>query len=115
MTLIQIALIVLVITALGGVASAGFRARGANPPMALAIVHGLVAASSLVLLAAAGLVDGFSTALAIGLGLLVVSALGGFVLFATHLGKRLISLRLTLVHGGISVAGFAAVAVAAFA
>jgi len=113
MSLITIAVIVLALTALGGVASAAFRARGSNPPMWLAIIHGVAAASGLALLVAAGLVEGFDPALAWGLGLLVVSALGGFILFGTHLRKKLISGRLTVVHAGISVAGFVLVSVAA--
>lgn len=113
MSLIIIAVIVLALTALGGVASAAFRARGSNPPMWLAIVHGIAAASGLALLVASGLVEGFDTALAWGLGLLVVSALGGFILFGTHLRQKLISGPLVVVHGLISVAGFVLVVVAA--
>lgn len=115
MTILQIAVVLLVVTALGGVASALYRFRGSNPPLALGTVHGIVAASSLVTLIAAGVVEGFSTTLTIGLGLLVVSALGGFVLYATHLRRKLISLPITVVHALISVSGFAAVGVAAFA
>lgn len=115
MSLITIALIVLTLTALGGVAAAAFRARGSNPPMWLGTVHGVAAASGLILLVAAGLVDGFGTALAWGLGILVVSALGGFVLYGTHLRKKLISGPLVVVHASISVTGFVFVAVAALA
>lgn len=115
MSLLLISLIVLAVTAIGGVAAASFRARGSNPPMWLASVHGLAAASGLVLLVSAGVVEGFSVALSWGLGLLVVSALGGFVLFGTHLREKLIYAPLVLVHGLISVAGFLAVSVAAFA
>lgn len=115
MSLLLVAVIVLALTAVGGVVAASFRARGSNPPMWLAVIHGVAAASGLVLLVAAGLLDGFGVALSWGLGLLVISALGGFVLFGTHLREKLIYAPLVLVHGLISVAGFLAVSVAAFA
>lgn len=114
MTILQTAVILLAITALGGIASALYRFRGSNPPIALGTVHGVVAASSLVTLAVAGVVEGFSTLLIVGLALLVAAALGGFVLYATHLRKKLISLPITVVHALISVSGAAAVGVAAF-
>lgn len=115
MTILFAALIVLAVTALGGLAAAAFRARGSNPPMWLAIIHGVAAASGLVLLSVSGVLEGFSTPLAVGLGLLVVSALGGFVLFGTHLRAQIIHGPLVLVHGLISFSGFLAVVVAAFA
>lgn len=115
MTILQIAVILIAVTALGGIANALYRFRGSNPPLVVGTVHGVVAATSLITLAAAGILEGFSTLLIVGLALLVVSAIGGFVLYATHLRKKLISLPITIVHALISVSGAAAVGVAAFA
>lgn len=115
MSLLTTAIVVLAVTAVGGLVAASFRARGSNPPMWLGIVHGVAAATGLVLLVLSAAFEGLNTALAWGLGLLSVSALGGFVLFGTHLRKNLIHGPLVLVHGLISTSGFLAVVVSAFA
>lgn len=95
------------LAAVGGVALLALRARrDANPPLAVAVVHGLAAAAGLVLLIVAAVQQGFPTTLSISLGLFVVAALGGFVLFATHLRDKLLPLALGVVHGLAAVAGF---------
>ena len=102
-----IALILFAVAALGGLIMASIRLRGSNPPLALALVHGGVAAAGLVALVVAVLHAGASTsAPRIALALFVVAALGGFVLFATHLRKKNIPVPLMLIHAVVAVGGF---------
>jgi hypothetical protein len=94
------------IAALGGVTMAIIHFRGANPPVALAVVHGLFAASALVVLVI-GLLGGGTTTLAwIALVLFLIAALGGFYMFANHLrGQRLPS-PVVIIHGLAAVVAF---------
>jgi hypothetical protein len=108
------AAVVLAITAVGGLTAAVLRVRGgSNPPMPLALVHGAAGATGLVLLIIAGVADGFSGAHTVSLVLLVVAALGGFVLFAGHLRARLLPLPILAVHALVAVAGYVALVIAA--
>ena len=58
MSALTIAAILFGLGALGGIALFGLRLRGGNPPIALAMVHGLAAAAGLVTLAVAVLGGG---------------------------------------------------------
>lgn len=101
------AAIVLTLTAIGGLAAAGLRARsGANPPMPIALVHGGVGAVGLLLVIIAGVSNGFSDRHTLATVLLIVAALGGFLLFGTHLRERLISLPVILIHALVAVVGY---------
>ena len=102
-----VTLVLFAIAALGGLVLASIRLRGSNPPLALALVHGAVAAAGLVALIAAVLHASASpSSPRIALALFVVAALGGFVLFATHLRKRNIPVPLMLIHAVVAVGGF---------
>ena len=48
------------------------------------------------------------------LGLLVIAALGGFVLFSQHLRKTPLSIPLMVAHASLAVAGFVTLLVSAF-
>ena len=97
--MLTIAAILFGIAALGGVVLALMNER----PMILAIIHGLVAATSLVLLIIGVLQGGAGTLPAVALILFVVAALGGFVLFASHLRGRNLPKGLIYVHGLLAV------------
>jgi membrane protease YdiL (CAAX protease family) len=100
-------LVLFAVAALGGLVLASIRLRGKNPPLALALVHGAVAAAGLVALIVAVLHAGASAFLPrIALALFVIAALGGFVLFATHLRKKNIPVPLMLIHAVVAVGGF---------
>jgi hypothetical protein len=95
------------IAAAGGLALAGMRLSGKEvPPMWLAVVHGLVAASGLVALVVAVLGAGAPTTATIALVGFVVAALGGFALFANHLKGKALPIPLVLIHGGVAVVSF---------
>jgi hypothetical protein len=102
------AAIVFAVAALGGVTLAVLHFRGRTPPPTpLALLHGLLAATGLVLLIAAALtMPGFG-GLALGsLVVFVVAALGGFYLFSYHLRGKALPSPVVLIHGGAAVVGF---------
>jgi len=106
--LITWAAIVFAVAALGGATLATLHFRGRSPlPMPLALLHGLLAATGLVLLIAAALTQpGFGGLALAALVVFVVAALGGFYLFSFHLrGLRLPS-PVVLIHGGAAVVAF---------
>lgn len=100
------AIVVLAVAAMGGLVLASHAFAQKTPPMALAIVHGLFAASGLVLLilgvmkAATAGIGGWS------LGIFLVAALGGFTLFSFHLRKRPLPVPLVVVHALAAVTAF---------
>jgi hypothetical protein len=100
-----VALILFAVAAVGGLIMASIRFRGTNPPLALALVHGAVAAAGLVALIVAVL-HASASGPRIALVLFIVAALGGFVLFATHLRKKNIPVPLMLIHAVVAVGGF---------
>ena len=81
---------------------------GQLPPWAPVILHGLFAASGLlILLYAAFIAPGDApTPVLVAAGLLVVAALGGFVLVGNHLRGKLPPKPLAGIHALAAVAGF---------
>ena len=103
----RIPILLFAIAAVAGLTMAVMHFRNATPPRpVLAILHGLFAASGLVVLLLALLKVGLSGTPGIALGLLVVAALGGFGLLSYHMrGQRLPS-GLLVGHALLAVAGF---------
>ena len=80
-TMIQAAIALLALTAVGGLLMAIIRFSGRDrPPSWIAMLHGLLAASGLTLLLYAGLVGGMGGTGWLGVALLVLAALGGLYL-----------------------------------
>ncbi|HEX6636302.1 MAG TPA: hypothetical protein VF033_01495 [Steroidobacteraceae bacterium] len=105
--MIQLSLILFAVAALGGLTMAIMHFRGYSPPKtALAVLHGLFAASGLVVLLLALIKTGFGGKPGIALGLLVVAALGGFVLVSYHAKNQKLPSGLVAGHALIAVAGF---------
>lgn len=109
--MLNLALILFAVAAVFGLTLAiqHLKAQGGGgqpPALGLALLHGLFAASGLVLLVVAAL-RGTATGLAlVALGLFVVAALGGFYLFAQHAAKKPLPKPLLIVHGGAAVVAF---------
>lgn len=101
--------------ALGGVTMLAMRMKEKEVPMPLALGHGLLAATGLVLLVLAVLGGGGSTLTTVALVLFVAAALGGFVLFASHLKSGTFSLGLAWMHGGAAVVAFVLLLIGVFA
>ena len=103
------ALVLLGIAALGGLVMAVMRFRGTpRPPNWLAMLHGLLAASGLVLLINAAFTVGVPQLAQFALGLLVLAALGGAYINLQYHGKNLpLPIPVILLHAALAVAGFA--------
>lgn len=78
------------------------------PPLSAALLHGLFAASGLLILLYAAFLDpgAAPTPVLVAAGLLVVAALGGFVLVGHHLRGKLPPKPLAGIHALAAVAGF---------
>jgi len=107
-TLIETAVGLLAVTAVGGIVMAGMRFAGADrPPSWLAMLHGLLAGAGLTLLLYAGFAAGIPRLAWIGTGLLVLAALGGVYLNLTYHDKRMpLPKNIIVVHAVLAVAGF---------
>ncbi len=104
------------IAALGGVVMAIMRLTGRElPPMGLAIVHGLFAASGLVALLVAVIGANAPTQAKIAAGGFVLAALGGFFLFSFHLRRKALPVPVVLVHGLVGVVSFVLLLIGIFA
>jgi hypothetical protein len=103
--MIGFALVFLAAGAVGGAIMAIVHLRGSNPPLPLAIIHGIATVAGVGVVIVAILL-GFGTPRSTtALGLFVVAALGGLYLFSLHLrGKRLVT-PVVLIHGVVAVAG----------
>jgi len=92
--------------AAGGATMLVMRMQEKEISLGLAVGHGLLAATGLVLLALVVLGGGAGTPATVALVLFAGAALGGFVLFASHLKSGSFSTSLALVHGLVAVAAF---------
>jgi hypothetical protein len=103
----NVALGLFAVAAVGGIVLAVIRFKGKPyPPMALALVHGAVAAAGLVtLIALVAQAKGTSSART-ALVLFVVAALGGFGLFFHHIRKVALPVWLVVVHALVAVSAF---------
>lgn len=105
--MIKLSLILFAVAALGGLTMAVMHFRGISPPRpVLAVLHGLFAASGLVVLLLALIKTGFGGKPGIALGLLVVAALGGFALLGFHAKNQRLPSGLVVGHALLAVAGF---------
>src|SRR5688572_28663845 len=116
MGIYQIAAVILCLTAAGGITLAIIRLRGEpQPPTSLAMIHGLAAATGVVLLVYAIVSLGASSQAKIALGVLVAAALGGSTLFlGFHRRNRPLPVPLVLGHGLIAAIGLALLLLAVF-
>ncbi|MCK4742754.1 MAG: hypothetical protein KAT25_02915 [Sulfuriflexus sp.] len=100
------AIILLAITAVGGLVLAASVLREKLAPWPLSIVHALLGAAGLVILVLLALGESTSMQSTVALGLLVVAALGGFYLASLHLRGKVAPKAVVIIHAGVAVAGF---------
>jgi hypothetical protein len=107
-TMLRVAVALLGVAALGGIVMAATRlSQEKNPPSALALLHGLLAAAGLTLLLYAACTVGIPTMAAAGLALLLIAALVGVVLNQKYQWKAVLLPRgLLLGHAALAVIGF---------
>ena len=106
--MISIAAIVLGFAALGGLTLAAIRLSGTpRPPTWLALGHGAVAATGLILLILAVSNGGIDRLINIALGVIVLAALGGTTIFVGfHLRNRALPIPLVIGHAVIAITGY---------
>jgi len=102
------------IAAVGGLTLAGMKFAGKELPIPLALLHGAFAAAGLVTLILNVMKNGTNRLLDVSLGLFVIAALGGFVLFSLQLMKKAQPALLIAVHGLVAVIAFAVLLFALF-
>lgn len=109
--------ILLAVAALGGVVMAGMRfASDRQPPAALAMLHGFLAAAALTLLLYAAATVGLPQMALGALVLFVLAAAGGAILNLKYHWKQLpLPKWLVIVHAIVAVAGFALLLAATWA
>lgn len=114
--MIRLSLVLFAVAAVAGLTMAIMHFRGISPPRtALAALHGVFAASGLVVLLMALVKTGFGGKAGIALGLLVVAALGGFGLLSWHAKQQRLPSALVAGHALLAVAGFVTLFLAEFA
>ncbi len=102
-----LAAVLFAIAALGGVVMAAMRLRGRElPPMGLALVHGLFAASGLIALIFFVVGRTVSTQAMVALIGFIIAALGGFFLFSFHLRRQALPVPVVIIHGLVAVVSF---------
>ena len=111
--MLNLAILVFAITALGGLVLAALHFRGKHRPFPLALVHLLGGATGLVLLLLPVLQDRVPSQARQALGLFVVAALGGFVLLSFRLRKKNLSSPVVVIHALVAVAAFVLLVLAA--
>ena len=104
--MLEYALIVLAIGAVGGLVMATRVLRGQFAPWALSVLHALLGATGLVLLILLMLQGSQPQRVLVGFGLLLLAALGGFFLASFHLRRTLPPKAVVIIHAGAAVAGF---------
>lgn len=96
------------VAALGGIALAVMHFRNRPLSMPLALIHGAVAATALVILlilALGATGTGLAKAALVGF---VIAALGGFFLFSFHVRKMRLPSTVVVIHALVAVASFVA-------
>ena len=114
--MIQLSLLLFAVAAVAGLTMAVMHFRGVSPPrVVLAVLHGVFAASGLVVLLLALIKTGVGGRPGYALGLLVVAALGGFALLGSHAQKKRLPSPLVVGHALLAVAGFLTLLAAEYA
>lgn len=112
--MLRTGIVLLAITAAGGLVAAGFRFSGRpHPPSFIAMVHGLLAAAGLTLVLYLAVVRGLPESAWIGLLALLVAVLGGLVLnLGYHWRNKPLPVWLVLVHAAVAAVGLVLLAIA---
>ena len=111
--MLKAALLILAIAAAGGLVLATHILRGRFPSWALSLLHAALGASGIALLLLITFQGGGSARVMAALGLLLVAALGGFYLASLHVRSVIAPKTLVVLHAGLAIAGFLALASAA--
>lgn len=113
---LQTAVVLLAVTAAGGVLMVLIRVRGApRPPTLIAMVHGLLAGAALTLILFTWWQSGIPELAKIAVGVLLLAAVGGVVLNVRyHAQLQPLPVSFMLGHAAVAVTGFVLLALAVF-
>ncbi len=100
------AIIIFLVTAIGGLILATRVLTGKQAPWFLSIIHALLGATGLVFLGIAAFQSDWAGRLSASLGLLIIAALGGFFLASYHYRGSVSPKGVVLVHAGVAITGF---------
>lgn len=100
------AVLLFALAAVGGLYLASRHWQGNPPPLAVALIHGLLAVLGLVVVIRVVMAGGNVGNLPIAIGLFAVAAIGGLVLFALHAKGKALPKPLIAGHALVAVAGF---------
>ena len=116
MLVMRTAVVLLILTALGGLAMAAIRFSGKpHPPTWMAMGHGFLAGAAVTLLIYAFFTTGLPGLATLALVLFLLAAAGGVVMNLRYHWERLALPKwLVLVHAAIAVIGFVLLAIAAW-
>lgn len=106
------AIALFLLAAVGGVVMATHVFKGRTPPTAIAVVHGLLAATALGLLAWTWLQSTPAGVVTVGLVVLLIAALGGFFLLSFHVRGRPHPKPVVVIHALAAVIGVGALLLA---
>ncbi|HET8941055.1 MAG TPA: hypothetical protein VFN13_03610 [Rudaea sp.] len=104
--MLNYALVLFAIGALGGLVLASYVLRGKFAPWLLSILHALLGAAGLIVLIVMLIQGSTGSRLIAALGLLVIAALGGFFLASLHLRNKIPGKAVVIGHAGLAVVGF---------
>jgi hypothetical protein len=104
--MLNYALVIFAIAALGGLILASRVLRGKFAPWALSLLHALLGATGLILLIVLLVQGSTAQRVLVGFVLLLIAALGGFFLASFHLRKQLPPKAVVIVHASVAVIGF---------
>lgn len=112
--MLRTGVVLLALTAAGGLLAAGYRFSGRpHPPSLIAMLHGLLAAAGLTLILYVAVVQGLPDGGWLGLAALVVAVLGGLVLnLGYHWKNQPLPVWLVLVHAAVAAIGLVILALA---
>lgn len=103
--MLKYALLVFFIGALGGLVLASYVLRGRLAPWVVSLLHALLGATGLTLLATSILLEGAGMLPLVALGVLLVTAGFGFFLATLHFHQKVAVKRVVLTHAGFAVTG----------
>jgi hypothetical protein len=114
--MLRTGIVLLALTAVGGLLAAAFRFSGRpHPPSLVAMLHGLLAAAGLTLVLYVAIVNGVPGAAWLGLVALLAAVLGGLVLnLGYHWKNQPLPIWLVLAHAALAVTGLVVLALAAW-
>lgn len=100
------ALVIFALAAIGGLILASHVLRGKFAPWALSLLHALLGAIGLILLIIILVQGSAAQQVLVSFVLLLIAALGGFFLASFHLRKRLPPKAVVIIHATLAVIGF---------